>query len=139
MPTPINKEKEPDEPFIWNGLGSQVFVPDEMMPIVSLATSLGLESISDAKSKKHDNNWMEAVDWLFYSKDNAIWSLGYILGILGQFNSGFASSAQARIEMLRDPVLLASKESYDQLIAEFHYQPPRTWLPLHQEDLMFGT
>ena len=77
-------------------------VPESILPILAGARELLLSSISDAKKMKMDENWLDAVGWLFYSKDSVAWSFAWVTEFLGMAYDVECSTAQARLNMIKD-------------------------------------
>lgn len=131
-----------DESTIWDdeNISSNRGVPAELHGIYAAAKELLLASIEDAKNiTKKNKEWMTAVDWLFYSKDDLPWSMGWVLDVLSLGSEYSVTSAQARINMLKNGELLDAKQEFDLMIAEKAISKNRNWKPAMQMELLTGT
>lgn len=109
-------------------------IPGDIYSIVAMATELIKTSIQDAANFASNNlDSIDAVDWLFYSKDNQPWSFGWVIEMLGDIRQETINIAACRLMLLKNPSLLTAKQEFDLMVYEGlvkNRQPLRTQMKL---------
>lgn len=123
MARKINQEHDWDDPIIEPIRN----IPDGIQDIAVAAFDLVKISIGDAKkfNPKHaarlcrnNSAFIEAVDWLFYSRDDQPWSFGWVMDVIGMIRGDDVNIAAARLALLKDPELMMAKQEYDLMIPQ---------------------
>lgn len=123
------------EPDIWDGVEISKTIPEHIYPIIHVALDLLQASIEDAETMQK-NEWMDAIDWLFYSNDEEPWSFGWVIDLLNLAYGRSYSPAQARLNQLKNGAILNAKQEYDLTVMIRRCTKERDWIPSTQMGLI---